>query len=206
MRLWTLIFTSSILAECRRWSWITFVDGPGCWPRFCIGVWRGLRWCGLQQRHQAHDHSVLEDSGHGMQGSCACCRNKVLDAIQSKELLPATTKRENEETVFYGKKQKNAEYFLTLWWSRSLQASLLFMGSGTNHVVVITNSQPSGLPSLFAPSTENLHSPLFVPSREQSADNVLRDKTWNEMRSEGKWIDWLMRGVDPSIYTQGKGV
>jgi hypothetical protein len=75
------------------------VDGPGCWPRFCIGVWRGLRWCGLQQRHQAHDHSVLEDSGHGMQGSCACCRNKVLDAIQSKEPLPATTKRERTKKL-----------------------------------------------------------------------------------------------------------
>jgi hypothetical protein len=57
--------------------------------------------------------------------------------------------------------------------------------------------QPSGLPSLFAPSTENLHSPLFVPSREQSADNVLRDKSveWNGM--EANELDWLMRGWTP---------
>jgi hypothetical protein len=54
--------------------------------------------------------------------------------------------------------------------------------------------------------------PLFFYSRaligrascvrgRDSVDNVLTDKTWNEMRSEGKWINWLMRGGPLNIYT-----
>jgi hypothetical protein len=205
MRLWTLIFTSSILAECRRWSWRTFVDSPGCWPGFCIGVWRGLRWCGLQQRHQADDHSVLEDS------SMAC--KEVALVAETKSWMPSNPRNHCQQP-----RRERTKKLSYMERNRRMQSTFLLSGdheafrppfcSWVQGRTMLSSSQIRNLLA-FLLSLRLVQKTFILLSLCPVESKVLitcwETKVWNEMEwKQMNWIDWW--GGGPWIYTQGKGV